>query len=240
MCPWSYLARTRLMKALSRAKVSAHVKWIPFELYAHDSNHRVEREHILGREHLDQTYHHLHELGVKEKLLIFHPKYEGSSKRALIGFLYAQQKGKEKQYMDEVFEAIFEHTQDISSFAVLRRIALKLGFDSAAFLSFIQHEQHHHSIVEHTHNAKQNGVRGVPTYIINYLPVTGALEVEDYVHILRTAAGHTTPAYLITEKRPTSKAKPTPKKKSVPKKSAKKKPLKRAHKAQTKKKKKGR
>lgn len=199
MCPWSYLGRARLTHALKRAHVHADVEWIPFELYAHDAQHRVERERIIGHSRLNDVYAQLHPLGVRENIQIFHPRYEASSKRALIGFLYAQHEKKSEKYLDEVFAHAFEHTMDISSFAVLRRIALKLHFDVEKFLLFIQDEKNHAHVEELTRNAKLNGVRGVPTYLINHLPVTGVLPVNDLVHILNTANQKITPAFLVPE-----------------------------------------
>ncbi len=201
MCPWSYLGRARLLHAIHSTRIPVHLTWVPFELYAHDENHRVERTSIIGHQHLKDVYAHLHPLGMREHILIFPPKYEGSSKRTLMGFLYAQKMGKEKHYMDVVYEHIFEHGQDISSFSVLRRIAERLHFDTAEFLSFIQDEKNHHHIREFTRLAKLNGVRGVPTYVINHFPVTGALETRELENILRSAHQKTIPAFLLPEKK---------------------------------------
>ncbi len=206
MCPWSYLARARIKHAVKRARIPTKITWVPFELYAHNQNHRVEKEKIIGHENVHHVYAQLTPLAEKENILIFPPKYEASSKRALIGFLYAQHEKKEEQYMDEMFAHAFEHTMDISSFAVLRRIALKLNFDVEKFLLFIQDEKNHAQVEEFTRVAKLNGVRGVPTYLINHLPVTGALPVEDFVHLLRSAQHHITPAYLLPKEKTKTRA----------------------------------
>lgn len=197
MCPWSYLARVRIKHAMRNARVSVKITWVPFELYSHNEHHRVEKEKIIGHQNLHHVYAQLTPLAEKENILIFPPKYEASSKRALIGFLYAQHEKKEEQYLDEMFAHAFEHTVDISSFSVLRRIALKLNFDVEKFLLFIQDEKNHAHIEELTRVAKLNGVRGVPTYLINHLPVTGALPIEDLVHLLRSAQHQLMPAYIL-------------------------------------------
>lgn len=214
MCPWSYLARARMKHAIKRARVPAKITWVPFELYTHNQNHRVEKEKIIGHQNLHHVYAQLTPLAEKENILIFPPKYEASSKRALIGFLYAQREKKEEAYMDELFAHAFEHTMDISSFAVLRRIALKLNFDVEKFLTFIHDEKNHTHIEELTRVAKLNGVRGVPTYLINHLPVTGALPVEDLVHLLRSAHHHITPAYLLPREKKKTRPRATPAKKT--------------------------
>ncbi len=101
--------------------------------------------------------------------------------------------------MDEMFAHAFHHTMDISSFAVLRRIALKLHFDVEKFLIFIQDEKNHARVEELTRTAKLNGVRGVPTYLINHLPVTGALPMDDLVQVLHSAQRKITPAFILSE-----------------------------------------
>ena len=94
VCPWSYLTQSRIKRALHRAKTTAVIQWVPFELYEHNGAHHVHRRKIIGNENLNQVYTQLHELGKRENLLIRHPRYEHSSRRALTGFLYAQKKGK--------------------------------------------------------------------------------------------------------------------------------------------------
>ncbi len=202
MCPWSYLGRVRLVHALQKTGVkNYHVEWVPFELYTHDKDHRVTREKIIGHEHLNETYRELHSLGMRENILIYHPKYEASSKRALTGYLYALQQGCGEKYLDEIFRLAFEHTMDISSFAVLRRAAHALHLNTEEFLLFIQDEKNHAKIEEYTRIAKLNGVRGVPAYYINHFPITGALNVEEFAHIIHTATRKTTPAFVLAEKK---------------------------------------
>ncbi len=230
MCPWSYLGRARLTHALKREHIHAEINWVPFELYAHNENHRVERERIIGHSRLNEAYAQLHPLGARENIQIFHPKYEASSKRALIGFLYAQHENKGEKYLDEVFAHAFEHTMDISSFAVLRRIAIKLHFDVEKFLLFIQDEKNHARVEELTRVAKLNGVRGVPTYLINHLPVTGVLPVEDLAHILRSTRQKITPAFLLPE----TKTKHAQRKRKQGKSPARKHPKKKANPRETK------
>ncbi|MBM3281904.1 MAG: DsbA family protein [Candidatus Diapherotrites archaeon] len=202
MCPWSYLGRVRLAHALQKIGVKNYrIEWVPFELYTHNKDHRVSREKIIGHERLNETYHELHSLGMRENILIYPPKYEASSKRALTGYLYALSHGCGEKYVDELFRIAFEHTMDISSFAVLRRAAHTLHLNTEEFLQFIQDEKNHDKIEEYTRVAKLNGVRGVPAYYINHFPITGALSVGEFEHIIHTAARKTTPAFVLPEKK---------------------------------------
>mgnify|MGYP001581240487 CR=1 FL=1 len=208
MCPWSYLGRVRLLRAITRAKIKhPHLEWIPFQLYEHHPSHTIQREKIIGHSHLNQVYARLHELAARENIVILHPQYEASSRRALTGFLYAQKKGTGEKYLDEMFEQAFEHTSNIASIPLLRRVAIKLGFPIDEFLAFVENKENQHHIHVLTEQAKHEGVRGVPTYLMNHLPVTGALEVNDLVNILQTLRKHMLPAYVI-EKNAAATSKP--------------------------------
>lgn len=201
MCPWSYLGRARLIHALQKTRVPYELEWVPFELYTHNTEHRVQKEKIIGHAHFNTLYQELHPLGLRENIQIFHPKYEASSKRALTGYLYAHSQGVGEKYLDEIFSLAFEHTMDISSFAVLRRAALKLGLNAEAFLLYIQDEKNHARVEEYTRLAKLNGVRGVPAYYFNHFPVTGALPVDDIIHIIHAAQKNSSPAFMVPEKK---------------------------------------
>ncbi|MEK6902789.1 MAG: DsbA family protein [archaeon] len=197
VCPWSYLTKSRVERALHRTKTKAIVQWVPFELYEHNGNHRVHRRKIMGNEHLTKVYAQLHELGMRENLLIQHPRYEHSSRRALTGFLYAQKKGVGNRYLDEIFAHTFEHVNEISSLALLGRVAVKLGLDAEEMITFIEKSSNQELIQRYTSEAKQNGVRGLPTYIVNDLPVTGALSTNDWVDIFQSAQRNEMPAFLL-------------------------------------------
>lgn len=201
MCPWSYLGKARLRRALHRAKTNAQIEWIPFELYAHDGAHRVQKEAILGHGGLPQVYAQLHELAARENLIILHPQYEASTRRALTGFLYAQRRRAEEKYMDLVYEQVFEHTANISSLPVLGRIAIKLGWDPVEFNAFIENPRNQNEVARLSASARAEGVRGIPTYLINHLPVTGALPVNDLVGVLHSLRGNALPAFLLPEKK---------------------------------------
>ncbi len=197
MCPWSYLAKARVKRALARTGISHLIEWIPFELYAGNHEHRVERKTIHGHDTLSDVYTDLHELGARERLIIRHPRYEGSSHRALTGYLYARKEGAGEKYLDELFEQTFEHVNDISSLAVLSRVAVKMGFDVSSFIAFIENPNHQAHVTELTHRAKQNGVKGLPSYRVNGLPVVGALPVNEWVSLFETLRAHKVPMMTV-------------------------------------------
>ncbi len=217
MCPWSYLTRARVKKALAHTHTNASMEWIPFELYEGNFDHRVERKSIYGHESLNAVYADLRNLGLREHLIIHHPRYEGSSRRALTGYLFARRKGMGEKYLDVMFEQVFEHVNDISSLTVLSRIAVKLGFDVNAFMAFVESPSNQSQIHTLTLAAKHNGIKGLPTYLINGTLIQGALPVSEWESLFRMHTHHPVPMMRAVEK----EKKKTPKaakKKSPPKK----------------------
>jgi predicted DsbA family dithiol-disulfide isomerase len=200
MCPWSYLARARVKKALARTQTDATIEWIPFELYEGNFDHRVERKSIYGHESLNTVYADLRMLGMRENLIIHHPRYEGSSRRALTGYLYARRKGAGEKYLDALFEQTFEHVNDISSLTVLSRIAVKLGFDVNGFMRFIENPSNQSQIHTLTLTAKHHGIKGLPAYMINGTLIQGALPTHEWESIFRMHAHHPIPLMRAVEK----------------------------------------
>lgn len=200
MCPWSYLTRARVKKALARTHVNASIEWIPFELYEGNFDHRVERKSIYGHESLNTVYADLRTVGLRENLIIHHPRYEGSSRRALTGYLFARRKGLGEKYLDAIFEQTFEHTNDISSLTVLSRIAVKMGFDVNAFMAFIESPSNQSHIHTLTLAAKHNGIKGLPSYLINGTLIQGALPAHEWEAIFQMHMHRPIPMMRAVEK----------------------------------------
>ncbi|MEK6970198.1 MAG: DsbA family protein, partial [archaeon] len=116
------------------------------------------------------------------------------------GYLYARRKGAGEKYLDALFEQAFEHTNDISSLAVLSRVAVKMGFDADAFIQFIENPANQSHIHTLTLAAKHNGVKGLPTYLVNGLMIQGALPAQEWETIIRSCTRPTLPLMSAVEK----------------------------------------
>ncbi len=219
LCPWCYIGKIRLEKAIRLAHVKAEVEWIPFELYAHQEGHRIHREHIAGNEHLDKVYQQLSLIAAEEKIIIRQHPYEKSSRRALTGILFARTHGKTDEYMRDVYAEVFEYGNDVSSLMVLGRIALKLGWNVEEFLRFVDEKKNHDQMVHASETAKHAGVHGVPTYVINGYTLAGTIPAPELSSLLREHA-HKAPIAVQAHRYPKKKKHP----KIAPKKFPSKKP----------------
>ncbi len=188
LCPWCYIGKIRLEKAIRIARVKAEVEWIPFELYAHHENHAIHREHIAGNEHLDTIYQQLSLVAAEEKIIIRQHPYAKSSRRALTGVLFARTHGKMDEYLRDVYAEVFEYGNDASSLMVLGRIALKVGWNVEEFLRFINEKKNHDQLVHESETAKHAGVHGVPTYVINGYTLAGTIPSHELSALLREHA----------------------------------------------------
>ncbi|QQR92905.1 MAG: DsbA family protein [Candidatus Iainarchaeum archaeon] len=230
LCPWCYIGKTRLEKAIRQAHVHATTEWIPIELYAHHEEHRIHRDHIQGNEHLDKIYQQLALVAAEERIVIRQHPYEKSSRRALTGILFAREHGKMDEYMRDVYAEVFEYGNDIASLMVLGRVALKLGWEVESFLRFIDEPKNQNQMLHESEQAKQDGVHGVPTYVLNGYTLAGTIPSTELAQLLRAHA------HEVEAPKPAkaSKRRAAPKKKKSPPKSrpAKKSKKKRPPKAQ--------
>ena len=212
LCPWCYIGKIRLEKAIRQARVHATTEWIPLELYAHHEEHRMHREHVQGNEHLDKIYQQLALVAAEEKIVIRQHSYEKSSRRALTGILFARAHGKIDEYMRDVYAEVFEYGNDISSLMVLGRIALKLGWPVEEFLRFIDEKKNQDAMVHESEQSKQSGVHGVPTYVINGYTLAGAIPSAELAALLRAHAHEEHPKPKQQARRPARKKTKSPKK----------------------------
>jgi predicted DsbA family dithiol-disulfide isomerase len=193
LCPWCYIGKTRLEKAIRLSHVKAEVEWKPFELYVHQDTHRIHREHVHGHEHLDAIYRQIATIAAEEHLVVRQHSYEHSSRRALTGILFARTHGKIDEYIRDVYAEVFEYGNDVSSLMVLGRIALKLGWNVEDFLRFVDEKHNQDQMVHESETARHSGVHGVPTYHINGHTLAGTIPAPELAEILRAHA-HPLPA----------------------------------------------
>ena len=205
LCPWCYIGKIRLEKAIREAKIKTETEWVPFELYAHQDEHVIHREHIHSHEHLDKIYQQLTPIAAKEKIIIRQHSYERSSRRALTGILFAREHGKIEEYMRCVYAEVFEYGNDISSLMVLGKIALKLGWNVEAFLRYIDDSKNQNNMVHLSETSKRSGIHGVPTYVINGYTLAGTIPAHELAQLLLEHS-HPSKKIISTPKKPKSKA----------------------------------
>jgi predicted DsbA family dithiol-disulfide isomerase len=170
ICPWCYIGKRRLEKALESLKgeVDARIEWLPFQL-----NPDMPAGGVVRADYRRAKFGSVE----KSRALDARVAQEGAGEG--IGFAFdrmqrtpntvaahqlidlAQRQGKADAVVDALFRAYFEEASDIGDAAVLKGIAERLG------VSGWPEEKNAEKVAENEDRVRELGISGVPTFIFN-------------------------------------------------------------------------
>ena len=197
ICPWCYLGKKRLEKALSLVpELETQVRWHPFLLdpglppEGKDRKQYME-EKFPDTERIHQVHLHLTEAG-KEVGLAYNFDAITRTPNTLDAhrlIAWAGPAGKQNEMVEELFRRYWVEGQDISDHHVLTEAAMAVGMDGHA----IHHQLHHDDSIDFVmgsvEHARQIGVEGVPTFIIaGQYGISGAQDPETLAKALKDIA----------------------------------------------------
>lgn len=103
----------------------------------------------------------------------FNPHFS-SSRLALEGAKYAQEKGKFEEYNQLIYEAQFIKSKNIADPDVLTEIAREAGLDAADFMAALEERRLKEAVEVDLAEAKKLQVMAVPTFFIGDTRLVGA------------------------------------------------------------------
>ncbi len=187
ICPWCYIGKTHLDKAL--ASVPDHpfvIEWHPFQLNPEMPDNGMDRRDYLeqkfgGKEGAVRAYAPIVEHAENAGLSI---NFEGMKRtpntldaHRLIH--WAGIENKQNEVVNALFDAYFVQTRDIGDHEVLADIADSVGMDAAVVLKLLNSDADREDIRNRDIHSRQMGVNSVPTYIVaNQHAVPGAQPPE--------------------------------------------------------------
>ena len=193
ICPWCYIGKRRLEKALALldGEVAAQIRWLPFQLnpdmprqgmpradYRRAKFGSVER----GRE-LDAR---VAAEGQGERIAFAFDRMQRTPNTVAAHKLIelAQKQGLAGPVVDALFRAYFEDAEDIGDAAVLERIA------TAAGVAGWPAESDEKQVATLEESLRGLGISAVPTFIFDRKSgVSGAQPSESLAAAMREAAG---------------------------------------------------
>ncbi len=174
ICPWCYIGKTHLDKALAEAGDHPFViEWHPFQL-----NPDMPREGMDRRAYLEGKF------GGKEGAVrAYAPVVEHAEKAGLTINFEAMQRtpntldahrlihwagieGKQNDVVDALFQAYFVDAKDIGDHEVLADIAAACGMERDVTLRLLQGDTEVSEIRYRDAHSRKMGVSSVPTYIV--------------------------------------------------------------------------
>jgi predicted DsbA family dithiol-disulfide isomerase len=193
VCPWCYIGKRRLEKALESLKgeVEARIEWLPFQL-----NPGMPSEGMARADYRRQKFGSVE----KGRMLDARVAQEGAGEGIAFAFDrmqrtpntiaahklidLAQKQGKGNAVVDALFRAYFEEAKDIGDEAVLKEIAERAGVTGGA------DEKIQEEVKEKEERVRDLGISGVPTFIFNRESgLSGAYPPEQLAQAIREAAG---------------------------------------------------
>ena len=193
ICPWCYIGKTHLDKALAEAGDHPFViEWHPFQL-----NPDMPREGMDRRAYLEGKF------GGKEGAVrAYAPVVEHAEKAGLTINLEAMQRtpntldahrlihwagieGKQNDVVDALFQAYFVDAKDIGDHEVLADIAAACGMERDVTMRLLQGDTEVSEIRDRDAHSRKMGVSSVPTYIVaNQHAVPGAQPPELWKQVI--------------------------------------------------------
>jgi 2-hydroxychromene-2-carboxylate isomerase len=107
------------------------------------------------------------------------------SKKACMGFLFAQEQGKDTTYHNAVFRARWLEEKDIGDAETLAGIAERAGLDRQTFLAALQDTRYEQALTQSNTDAEADEVFGFPFFIYNGQKFWGNDRVDWLVRALQ-------------------------------------------------------
>ncbi len=185
MCPWCYLGKRRLDKALKeRPDIAVDIRWRPYQLDPTIPNEGMARKDYLVRKFgasgsSNTRYKPVTMAGLEEDIAFDFDKIEKSpntiDSHRLIR--WAASEGCQDEMVEHLFKLYFEEGADIGDRHVLLKAAEHVGMDVELVDRLLASDADRDLIEQEIAQAREIGVQGVPTYIFNNKYVlTGAQE----------------------------------------------------------------
>jgi len=193
ICPWCYIGKTNLDKAL--ASVPDHpfvIEWHPFQLNPDMPEGGMDRREYLerkfgGKEGAVRAYAPVVEHAEKAGLNIDFEAMKRTPNTLDAHRLihWAGIDGKQNQVVDALFTAYFVQGRDIGDHEVLADIADSVGMDAAVVLKLLKSDADRDDIRQRDTHSREMGVNSVPTFIVaNQHAVPGAQPPELWAQVI--------------------------------------------------------
>lgn len=174
VCPWCYLGKTHLDRALERHPDHPfHIEWHPFQLAPHLPRQGVDRgQYLLSifgtQQRTVEAHLRLAELGRKAGLEFNFEAIKTSPNTFDAHRLihWAGLEGRQTPMVSALFRAYWREGRDIGDPEVLCDLAAGIGLDRAVISRLIYSDADAEAIRAREAHARQRGISAVPTFIV--------------------------------------------------------------------------
>lgn len=199
VCPWCYVGRARLKKALEAVpEISVNLRWRPFQLDPTIPPEGKSRRDYLADKFGDearirQMHEQLGTIGEAEGIsfdfdaIALSPNTLNAHR--VIRWAATAEPGVQDRLVGRLFALYFEQGEDIGNAAVLIQAAKEAGMDAAVVETLLATDADRTEVEQEIATAQQMGVTGVPCFLLEgRYAVVGAQEPATLADAIRQVA----------------------------------------------------
>jgi predicted DsbA family dithiol-disulfide isomerase len=193
VCPWCYVGKRRLERALTSVGCDVQVTWRPFQLNPTMPLDGMDRSTYLkakfgSLEAFGRMEEQLLAAGADERIPFAFEKIERTPNTFAAHRLvwYAEQLGRQDSAVESLFQGYFTEGADIGSMSVLGQLAGRAGLDVAAVESFLHSEDGTAEVKAEEVVGRRLDIRSVPYFLLNGThALSGAQPSDRFVAALK-------------------------------------------------------
>jgi predicted DsbA family dithiol-disulfide isomerase len=173
VCPWCFIGKTRLEKALAQYGGDATVTYRAYQLDPSPVPEPVRTKDALaakfgGRERADQMFEHVTAIAAGDGLkLDFDSSIAANTFDAHRLIAWAAGQGRQSDLLDALQRAHFMQGIDVGSPEALAKVAGSIGLDDAAALAYLKSDAGAGEVTSDLTEARELGITSVPTFVID-------------------------------------------------------------------------
>ncbi|MCS6293920.1 MAG: DsbA family oxidoreductase [Nitrospira sp.] len=195
VCPWCYVGKRRLERALTEFGGDIRVTWRPFQLNPTMPKDGMDRTAYLeakfgSLEAFRQLEEHVLVAGTSERISFAFEKIARTPNTFLAHRLiwFAEREGRQDAVVDALFRGYFEDGADIGSISALVDLAGRAGLDREFVERMLQSDEGIAEVKAEEATGHKLGIRGVPYFIVNgTYAISGAQPSGRFVETLKQA-----------------------------------------------------
>jgi predicted DsbA family dithiol-disulfide isomerase len=174
VCPWCYVGKRRLERALTSIDGDVHVTWRPFQL-----NPTMPLEGMDRTTYLKAKFGSLEAFGIMKEQLLAAGAEEGipfafeKIQRTPNTFAahrlvwYAAERGQQDEVVEALFRSYFVEGKNIGDLKTLSHGATEAGLDRTEIEEFLAGEKGVIEVKDEEAVGRRLGIRGVPYFVLN-------------------------------------------------------------------------
>jgi predicted DsbA family dithiol-disulfide isomerase len=195
ICPWCFVGKRRLERALREVGAEASIAWLPFELNPDMPPGGMERASYrarkFGPERSRELDANMTKLGTEEGIAFAFDRVARTpnTRKAHMLIVHASRLGRADAVVEALFVAYFEEALDIGDEEVLAALAQRHGLEQGEALRALADPQLREEVVAQEAEAAGLGVSGVPFFLVEgQWAIEGAQPSSTWVDALRQIA----------------------------------------------------